>query len=67
MIAVTPPVDAQELLRIGEAASRVGLSVETLRRYTKQGILPFVRTPGNQRLFLVADVDALLTRHGDEA
>jgi excisionase family DNA binding protein len=50
-----------ELLTIGEAAERLGMSITTVRRWADSGHLLSVRTPGNQRRFRRADVDALLT------
>ena len=47
-------------LPIGEAARRVGYSVDTLRRWADEGKIPFFRTPGNQRRFRTEDIDALL-------
>ncbi len=49
-----PPAD--DLIAIGEAARVLGLSVETLRRYVKEGKLVAVRTAGNQRRFRYAEL-----------
>lgn len=51
-----------EYLAIGETAARLGVSVATIRRWDERGALPSVRTPGGQRRFRRADVEALLTR-----
>lgn len=51
-----------ELLAIGEAARRLGVSVETVRRWAVEGKLTPVRTVGNHRRFQTADVDALSGR-----
>jgi len=37
-------------LRLGEAAEMLGVSVDTVRRWTNEGRLPFERTTGGQRL-----------------
>jgi len=58
--AVTP-VDTQKLLKIGPAAALVGVSVDTLRRWSDEGKVPFQRTPGKQRLFDRTDLLALLS------
>lgn len=57
-----PPRDTPEdqgLLTIGAAAKRAGVGVDTIRRWADQGSLPCVRTPGKQRRFRPADVDAV--------
>jgi molybdopterin-binding protein len=47
-------------LRLGEAAEILGVSPDTVRRWTKDGRLPAVRTSGGQRLVRRADVARLL-------
>jgi molybdopterin-binding protein len=49
----------EELLRIGEVAKAVGVSVETLRRWEAEGRVKFVRQ-GNQRMLPAAELSALL-------
>jgi molybdopterin-binding protein len=49
----------EELLRIGEVAKAVGVSVETLRRWEAEGRVRFVRQ-GNQRMLPAAELNALL-------
>jgi molybdopterin-binding protein len=49
----------EELLRIGEVAKAVGVSVETLRRWETEGRVRFVRQ-GNQRMLPAAELSALL-------
>ena len=41
--------DEEETMRIGELASRAGVSVRALRYYEEQGLLESGRTPGGQR------------------
>ena len=53
----TPPVADY---RIGQAANVVGVRVETLRRWERDGKLATVRTPGGQRLVPAAEVARLL-------
>ena len=45
-----------ELLTIGELAARTGLSVSAVRFYEGKGLVHPIRTSGNQRRFLRADI-----------
>jgi excisionase family DNA binding protein len=47
-------------LTIGEAASVLGLSIKTLRRYDEAGRLKAVRTPGGQRRYRRSQVAAAM-------
>ena len=47
------------LLTIGELARRTGLSVSAIRFYEARGLVTPVRTGGNQRRFLRADIRKL--------
>lgn len=49
-------------LSISDAASILGVSVATVRRWADAGHLASYRTPGGQRRFSVAEVDAFLSR-----
>ena len=46
-------------VRIGEAAELLGVSVDTLRRWTASGRLRVRRSPGDQRLVSIADIRRL--------
>jgi MerR family transcriptional regulator, redox-sensitive transcriptional activator SoxR len=48
-----------ELLTIGELATRTGLSVSAVRFYEKKGLVHPIRTTGNQRRFLRSDIRRL--------
>jgi excisionase family DNA binding protein len=50
------------LLSIGQAAERLGLSVDTLREMERSGVLKAERTPGGHRRFSPATLDAYLGR-----
>ena len=50
---------ATNLLTIGELAERTGLSVSAIRFYEGKGLVAAVRTGGNQRRFLRADIRRL--------
>jgi DNA-binding transcriptional MerR regulator len=50
------------LLRIGELATRAGVSTRTIDYYTSLGLLePAARTPGNYRLYHPTAVDRIAT------
>jgi molybdopterin-binding protein len=51
------PTDAA--VRVGEAADLLGVSVDTLRRWTASGRLRVRRSPGGQRLVSIADIRRL--------
>ncbi|MBL6614060.1 MAG: redox-sensitive transcriptional activator SoxR [Reyranella sp.] len=50
---------ASQLLSIGQLAERTGLSVSAIRFYESRGLVRAVRTSGNQRRFLRADIRRL--------
>jgi excisionase family DNA binding protein len=39
------------MMRITEAAREIGVSATTLRRWTRRGLVPSLKSPGNQRYF----------------
>lgn len=47
-----------------KAAERLGLHPQTLRRYARQGKIPYYRNTGGQRLYDV-DVDTFLRGEAD--
>ncbi|MDO8429730.1 MAG: MerR family DNA-binding transcriptional regulator, partial [Candidatus Daviesbacteria bacterium] len=47
------------LVKIGEAAKHLGVSIDTLRRWEKAGKLPSIRTPGGTRLYNVQTLQAI--------
>lgn len=52
--------DGSEFLPVGEAASLLGIAVETLRRWERDGRIEAIRTPRGHRRFRRSDVEALL-------
>lgn len=50
---------ANDLLTIGELARRTGLSVSAIRYYEERGLVDALRSKGNQRRFLRADIRRL--------
>src|SRR3954466_12282847 len=55
-----------ESYRIGEAAAVLGVRVETLRRWERDGKLRVTRTPGGQREVPAAEVARLLSERRDK-
>jgi molybdopterin-binding protein len=56
-----------EVLRMGQAAAVLGVSVDTLRRWDDEGTIRTRRSGGGQRLIPVAEVHRLLARRGRTA
>ncbi|MEA2302415.1 MAG: hypothetical protein QOE44_2950 [Solirubrobacteraceae bacterium] len=52
-----------DMLRIGEVAKAVGVSIDTLRRWEADGRVKFERR-GNQRLLPAAELRGLVASHG---
>lgn len=48
-----------DVLTIGELARRTGLTVSTIRFYEEKGLVESLRTGGNQRRYLRADIRRL--------
>lgn len=48
------------LLSVGETARRMGVSIDTIRRWERDGKIVGIRTPGNQRRFPITEVQRLL-------
>lgn len=59
--------DLNPLLRLGQAAEMLGVSVETLRRWETSGKLLTERTDGGQRLVGIAEVTRLLAERRQAA
>lgn len=59
------PAIPDELLPPASSAGLIGVSVDTLKRYEKQGRIKSVRTPLNHRRYWRSEVLALLS--SDEA
>lgn len=55
---------AQQLLTITQAASRLGVNQNTLRRWADAGRVPHVRTLAGQRRFEVAVIERLRREMG---
>ncbi|MGH8885792.1 MAG: TOBE domain-containing protein [Egibacteraceae bacterium] len=50
----------EEGLRIGQAATLLGVSVDTVRRWEDEGRVTLTRSPGGQRLVPLGEVQRLL-------
>ena len=48
-----------QVLRLSEAAALLGVHPDTLRRWADEGKVPVSRTPGGERRFIRADIDAV--------
>lgn len=48
-----------ELLTVAEVADRLNVSDETVHRYAREGLLPFVPLPSGRKRFRRADVEAI--------
>ncbi len=55
------PPSTVDSYRIGEAARLLGVRVETLRRWERDGKLTVERTPGGQRVVAASEVARLLS------
>ena len=51
-------------LSAGEAAQALGVSVKTIQRWDKAGLLPVIRTATNQRRIPASAIDSLLRERG---
>jgi excisionase family DNA binding protein len=49
--------EGTRLLSISQAASYLGVSVASLRKWSNEGLVPAHRTPGGQRRYSQADLD----------
>jgi molybdopterin-binding protein len=58
---------AERAYRIGEAAAMLGVRVETLRRWEREGRLTTTRTAGGQRLVPAPEVARLLSERSRRA
>lgn len=54
------PVSFAGMLRVGQAAERLGVSIATLRRWSDAGLVPEYRTLGGQRRYLPEELDEVL-------
>ena len=65
MTSDTP--EPETLIRVGQAAEMLGVSVETLRRWEAEGRLATTRSEGGQRLVDLDEVARLLTERRQAA
>ena len=45
------------LLNVSEAATYLGVSAASLRKWSDQGLVPVYRTPGGQRRYALEDLE----------
>ncbi len=48
------------LLNVGRAATYIGVSAASLRKWSNDGLVPVYRTPGGQRRYSVEDLDEFM-------
>ena len=65
MTTTTAPTARDYPLTSTQAADRIGVHRNTVLRWTDAGRLPCWRTPGGQRRYSPADLDALRTDRAD--
>jgi DNA-binding transcriptional MerR regulator len=53
--------ETTKLLRIAEAARRLGVHQQTLRRWSDLGLVQHSRTPSGERRYDPADLDSVMT------
>ena len=58
--------DGEAWLRLSEAADLLGVSLNTLRRWSDSGRLACYRSPGGHRRYRRTDIDALLRRQSGD-
>lgn len=58
---MTYPAIEDQLVPIGDAARRLGVSVDTIRRWESEGKIAGTRTLGNQRRFARSEIERLLS------
>ncbi len=56
------PASDPEWLTLGQAASFLGVAQSTIRKWTDQGTLPAIKTPGGHRRYRRADLELFLER-----
>src|ERR687885_1859575 len=59
---MTPRKASQQLVRASEAARAIGISLDTLRRWDREGRIRVVRDPSNRRMVPASEVDRLSFR-----
>jgi molybdopterin-binding protein len=54
------PTNRDAILRVGQAAEMLGVSIETIRRWEAEGTIRMERSAGGQRVVAIAEVSRLL-------
>ncbi len=52
------------MLKSSDIAKELYISEQSVRAYARDGLIPFVQTPGGHRRYVLADVRAALARSG---
>jgi excisionase family DNA binding protein len=53
-------MERNRFLNVGQAASYLGVSPASLRKWSDDGRVPVYRTPGGQRRYSIVDLDAFM-------
>ena len=51
----------QRFLNVSEAATHLGVSAASLRKWSDDGLVPVYRTPGGQRRYSIDDLERFLS------
>lgn len=56
-----------DYLRTKDAAEYLGVAIDTLRGYARDGLIPYSRPGGRLLIFSKADLDKWIEKHRSEA
>ena len=56
---MSSPQTEPELLSVGDTARQLGVSVDTIRRWEREGKIAGTRTLGGQRRFSTTEIDRI--------
>lgn len=60
------PSTSKRYYAIGQAAQRLGVAIDTLRRWEREGKITAIRSAGGMRLFPITEIDRLLAHTTDQ-
>lgn len=59
------PENPEIIVRPQQAARHLGISQETLRLWSRDGLVPSIRLHNGHRRYRIADLDAYLAQHAE--